>query len=63
MLNVIRAIVVIVGAILLIFINMDMCNFANFKMNDTLKTILYIIFMVCSIFFSIDGFLIWYNGR
>lgn len=63
MLNVFRAIVVILGAISLIIIAVDTYNFVNLKINNTLKMILYIIFIVCSIFFSVDGFLIWYKSR
>lgn len=64
MLNVLRVIVVILGGISLIFIAMDAYNFAGFKINNnTVKIIVYLIFIVCSLFFTIDGFLIWFKSR
>jgi len=62
-LNMLRAIVVILAAISLIIITMDRYNFAKLKINHTLKIIIYLIFIVCSLFFSVDGFLIWYQSR
>lgn len=64
MLNVLRAIVVLLGGISLLFILMDAYHILGFKMNNnTVKIIVFLTFIVCDIFFSIDGFLIWFNGR
>lgn len=64
MLNVLRVIVVILGGISLIFVAMDACNFAGFKLNNnTVRIMVYLIFIICSFFFSIDGLLIWFKSR
>ena len=64
MLNVIRIIVVILGGISLILVAMDSYNFRGFKINSTtIQIIVYLTFILCAIFFSIDGFLIWWRSR
>ena len=63
MLNLIRVVVVILGVVALVIIVADACDFVNLKMNNTVKTLVYTIFVICSIFFSLDGFIIWYKSR
>lgn len=63
MLNIVRAIVVILGVVTLIIIVADACNLVNFKMNNKVKILVYTTFIICSVFFSLDGFIIWYKSR
>lgn len=63
MLNIIRVVVVILGVVALVIIVADACDFVNLKMNNTVKTLVYTKFVICSIFFSLDGFIIWYKSR
>ncbi len=62
MINIIRIIVIVLGAVSFTVIAMDAYNLANFKLNNITKCIIYIIFIICILFFNVDGFLIWYNG-
>lgn len=63
MLNIVRAIAVILGVVTLIIIIVDANHYFDYKMNNTVKILVYLIFIACSIFFSIDGFLVWYKSR
>lgn len=62
MLNIIRAVAIILGVVSLIIIAADAYDFVNFKMNNTVKTLVYTIFIICGIFFFLDDFIIWYKG-
>lgn len=64
MLNTIRVIVVVLGGISLLLIAMDAYSFAGFQLkHNKLKLVIYMSFIACSIFFAIDGFLIWFYSR
>jgi len=64
MLNVLRVIVVVIGGISLIITAMDNYSFFGFKIeNETIKTVVYLVFGICALFFSIDDFLIWLKSR
>lgn len=63
MLNVIRVMDVVVGGISLLLFLMDMYHFCGFKMNETLRGIISIIFIICVIYFEIDGFIIWFRSK
>ena len=63
MLDTIRLIVAIMFGLSLIIVLMDMYHVANVKLNDKLKAVVYLIYAVCSVFLSVDSFVIWYKGR
>lgn len=63
MLNIIRIIVIIIGGLSLLVGLMDMYHIANIKLNDKLKTVVYLTYAVCAIIFSIDGFISWFKER
>lgn len=63
MLNALRLIIVILGGISLIILGLDYYNLFGFKItNKAIEKILYLIFLVCSLLFAIDGFFEWFNN-
>lgn len=58
----VRITVIFLEVILFVIIAIDLYNLLNLKLNNILKFIVYILFIVCTLFLEIDGFLIWYKG-
>ena len=58
----VRITVIVLEVILFVIIAIDLYNLLNLKLNNILKFIVYILFIVCTLFLEIDGFLIWYKG-